>query len=165
MVYLFFFLSFFFIFFFLILFSFRIKHGCRLTSTIKSLVGFQLNTQPKLLSFYLFPILFLFMTMSSKSGNLNPKSTSSNMHESGSELRRGPWTLEEDNLLIHHISCHGEGRWNSLAKFAGIFTQLHMHVCVCVRIAYILWIPFRIVFLFPGFVEYLKLLTLFFSKK
>ncbi|KAL0446864.1 UNVERIFIED_CONTAM: Transcription factor [Sesamum latifolium] len=50
-------------------------------------------------------------------GRSVPKSTS---YEFGSELRRGPWTLEEDNLLIQYISCHGEGRWNSLAKFAGL---------------------------------------------
>ncbi|GAB4840314.1 hypothetical protein Ancab_021080 [Ancistrocladus abbreviatus] len=36
------------------------------------------------------------------------------------ELRRGPWTLEEDNLLIHSVACHGEGRWNSLAKASGL---------------------------------------------
>lgn len=36
------------------------------------------------------------------------------------ELRRGPWTLEEDTLLVHYISCHGEGRWNLLAKRAGL---------------------------------------------
>ncbi|XP_016468498.1 transcription factor MYB62-like [Nicotiana tabacum] len=36
------------------------------------------------------------------------------------ELRRGPWTLEEDNLLIHCISSNGEGRWNALAKCAGL---------------------------------------------
>lgn len=36
------------------------------------------------------------------------------------EIRRGPWTLEEDNLLIHYITCHGEGRWNSLAKSSGL---------------------------------------------
>ncbi|GJU83687.1 transcription factor MYB62-like protein [Tanacetum coccineum] len=36
------------------------------------------------------------------------------------QLKRGPWTLEEDNLLIRYISCHGEGRWNSLAKAAGL---------------------------------------------
>lgn len=35
------------------------------------------------------------------------------------QLRRGPWTIEEDNLLIHWISSHGEGRWNSLAKQSG----------------------------------------------
>ncbi|XP_047321397.1 transcription factor MYB62 [Impatiens glandulifera] len=36
------------------------------------------------------------------------------------ELRRGPWTLEEDTLLTHFIACHGEGRWNLLAKSAGL---------------------------------------------
>ncbi|KVI05415.1 Homeodomain-like protein [Cynara cardunculus var. scolymus] len=41
--------------------------------------------------------------------------TSCNGKELG-ELRRGPWTLDEDNLLVHYITCHGEGRWNSLAK-------------------------------------------------
>nr|QSD99670.1 MYB family transcription factor [Melilotus albus] len=36
------------------------------------------------------------------------------------ELRRGPWTLEEDDLLIKHISNHGEGRWNFLAESSGL---------------------------------------------
>ncbi|GMH26233.1 hypothetical protein Nepgr_028076 [Nepenthes gracilis] len=36
------------------------------------------------------------------------------------ELRRGPWTLEEDTLLIHSIARYGEGRWNSLAEAAGL---------------------------------------------
>lgn len=45
---------------------------------------------------------------------------SSSSCEDGSEMRRGPWTLEEDNLLIQYISCHGEGRWNSLAKSSGL---------------------------------------------
>ncbi|KAL8137615.1 hypothetical protein V2J09_003616 [Rumex salicifolius] len=36
------------------------------------------------------------------------------------EVRRGPWTLDEDNLLIHYTTCHGEGRWNMLAKSAGL---------------------------------------------
>lgn len=43
-----------------------------------------------------------------------------NLVEDGSELRRGPWTLEEDNLLIQYIASHGEGQWNSLAKSAGL---------------------------------------------
>ncbi|KAJ8455984.1 hypothetical protein OPV22_034900 [Ensete ventricosum] len=36
------------------------------------------------------------------------------------ELRRGPWTVEEDTLLIHYIACHGEGRWNLLATSSGL---------------------------------------------
>ncbi|MCL7038055.1 hypothetical protein MKW94_020538 [Papaver nudicaule] len=36
------------------------------------------------------------------------------------DLRRGPWTDEEDLLLTNYISNHGEGRWNSLAHAAGL---------------------------------------------
>ncbi|KAL6846932.1 hypothetical protein ACP4OV_022785 [Aristida adscensionis] len=36
------------------------------------------------------------------------------------ELRRGPWTAEEDHALYVYIACHGEGRWNSLARAAGL---------------------------------------------
>lgn len=35
------------------------------------------------------------------------------------ELRRGPWTVEEDLLLVNYIADHGEGRWNALARCAG----------------------------------------------
>ncbi|XP_042398809.1 transcription factor MYB78-like [Zingiber officinale] len=35
-------------------------------------------------------------------------------------VRRGPWTLEEDLLLINNVASHGEGRWNSLASVAGL---------------------------------------------
>ncbi|XP_020220915.1 transcription factor MYB62 [Cajanus cajan] len=47
------------------------------------------------------------------------KSVSSSS-EDENELRRGPWTLEEDNLLSQYISNHGEGRWNLLAKRSGL---------------------------------------------
>ncbi|XP_057809772.1 transcription factor MYB108 [Salvia miltiorrhiza] len=36
------------------------------------------------------------------------------------ELRRGPWTVDEDFTLINYIAHHGEGRWNSLARSAGL---------------------------------------------
>jgi hypothetical protein len=36
------------------------------------------------------------------------------------DLRRGPWTVEEDLLLVNYIAAHGEGRWNALARCAGI---------------------------------------------
>ncbi|GMN26705.1 hypothetical protein TIFTF001_047824 [Ficus carica] len=38
----------------------------------------------------------------------------------GGELRKGPWTVEEDSLLSNYVSLHGEGRWNSLARHAGL---------------------------------------------
>ncbi|KAI3980783.1 hypothetical protein MKX01_025348, partial [Papaver californicum] len=34
------------------------------------------------------------------------------------DLRRGPWTVEEDLLLVNYVANHGEGRWNSLARCA-----------------------------------------------
>ncbi|KAF0907606.1 hypothetical protein E2562_018411 [Oryza meyeriana var. granulata] len=38
----------------------------------------------------------------------------------GEDLRRGPWTVEEDLLLVNYIAAHGEGRWNALARCAGL---------------------------------------------
>jgi transcription factor MYB, plant len=40
------------------------------------------------------------------------------------ELRRGPWTVEEDRLLVNYVATHGEGRWNSLARSAGIGSKI-----------------------------------------
>ncbi|KAK3140811.1 hypothetical protein QOZ80_5AG0406130 [Eleusine coracana subsp. coracana] len=40
--------------------------------------------------------------------------------EDEGDLRRGPWTMEEDVLLVNYIAKHGEGRWNSLARSAGL---------------------------------------------
>lgn len=39
--------------------------------------------------------------------------------EEAAELRRGPWTVDEDLTLINYIADHGEGRWNALARAAG----------------------------------------------
>lgn len=50
------------------------------------------------------------------------KSSSSSSSDDDIELRRGPWTIEEDKLLVHYITNHGEGRWNMLAKHAGNFS-------------------------------------------
>ncbi|CAH8288280.1 unnamed protein product [Eruca vesicaria subsp. sativa] len=36
------------------------------------------------------------------------------------ELKRGPWTAEEDLKLTNYIATHGEGRWNSLSRCAGL---------------------------------------------
>ncbi|XP_010441167.1 PREDICTED: transcription factor MYB24-like [Camelina sativa] len=36
------------------------------------------------------------------------------------DVRKGPWTMEEDLILINCIANHGEGVWNSLAKSAGL---------------------------------------------
>ncbi|KAM0962491.1 hypothetical protein ACFX13_022036 [Malus domestica] len=50
--------------------------------------------------------------------------TGSHDHEEAEDqmmdLRRGPWTVEEDLALMNYIANHGEGRWNSLAGCAGL---------------------------------------------
>ncbi|KAH0730224.1 transcription factor MYB108-like [Solanum tuberosum] len=43
-----------------------------------------------------------------------------NKNEDDMDLRRGPWTVEEDFTLMNYIAHHGEGRWNSLARCAGL---------------------------------------------
>lgn len=35
------------------------------------------------------------------------------------EVKKGPWTAEEDALLLNYVNVHGEGRWNSVACCAG----------------------------------------------
>lgn len=37
--------------------------------------------------------------------------------ESG--LKKGPWTPEEDEILVNYISKHGHGSWRALPKLAG----------------------------------------------
>ncbi|XP_022137482.1 transcription factor MYB62-like [Momordica charantia] len=64
-------------------------------------------------------------SMSSSCSELEDDSNNNNNNsnyeqEQEQELRRGPWTLQEDNLLLHSISLHGEGRWNLLAKRSGL---------------------------------------------
>ncbi|GER51760.1 myb domain protein 78 [Striga asiatica] len=49
------------------------------------------------------------------SSNYNQSEEELNM-----ELRRGPWTVDEDFTLINYVAHHGEGRWNSLARSAGL---------------------------------------------
>ncbi|KAE8714244.1 Transcription factor MYB57 [Hibiscus syriacus] len=44
----------------------------------------------------------------------------SSEEEEQMDLVRGPWTVEEDCQLINYIAIHGEGRWNSLARSAGL---------------------------------------------
>ncbi|XP_062183112.1 transcription factor JAMYB-like [Phragmites australis] len=56
---------------------------------------------------------------SSSNGPPPPPTTKQEEQEAG-ELRRGPWTVDEDLTLINYIAEHGEGRWNALARAAGL---------------------------------------------
>lgn len=43
-------------------------------------------------------------------------------------LNRGVWTSAEDKILTDYIQLHGEGRWRSLPKKAGIYKCVHVYV-------------------------------------
>lgn len=43
-----------------------------------------------------------------------------NKDEVETTTRKGPWTVEEDMLLSKYIKLHGVGRWNFVAKAAGL---------------------------------------------
>ncbi|KAK7337554.1 hypothetical protein VNO77_18135 [Canavalia gladiata] len=36
------------------------------------------------------------------------------------DMRKGPWSVEEDTILINYVATHGDGRWNSVARCAGL---------------------------------------------
>jgi len=36
-------------------------------------------------------------------------------------LKKGPWTTEEDRILINHINTYGHSNWRALPKQAGTF--------------------------------------------
>ncbi|KAK7379071.1 hypothetical protein VNO80_04524 [Phaseolus coccineus] len=35
-------------------------------------------------------------------------------------ITKGPWTEEEDSVLSDYITLHGEGHWNSVARYTGL---------------------------------------------
>lgn len=44
-----------------------------------------------------------------------------------SGLKKGPWSAEEDEILIAHIKNHGHSNWRALPKQAGTFL---LHIIV-----------------------------------
>ncbi|URE39256.1 MYB family transcription factor [Musa troglodytarum] len=50
----------------------------------------------------------------------SPCSSAARPSDEGMDLRRGPWTVDEDLILMNYVTTHGEGRWNSLARCAGL---------------------------------------------
>ncbi|XP_023515311.1 transcription factor MYB33-like [Cucurbita pepo subsp. pepo] len=39
---------------------------------------------------------------------------------SGGCLKKGPWTSNEDEILIEYVKKHGEGNWNAVQKHSGL---------------------------------------------
>ncbi|URD83777.1 MYB family transcription factor [Musa troglodytarum] len=34
--------------------------------------------------------------------------------------KKGPWTAQEDKLLVEHVNLHGDGKWNPVSKLTGL---------------------------------------------
>ena len=49
------------------------------------------------------------------------------MSSSVGVLRKGSWTVEEDNLLRKCVEMYGEGKWHQVPLRAGIRKHINMH--------------------------------------
>lgn len=47
------------------------------------------------------------------------RNSNSPPHEEDSDVRKGPWTEEEDAILVNFVSIHGDARWNHIARSSG----------------------------------------------
>ena len=45
-------------------------------------------------------------------------------------LKKGPWTTEEDEILIAYINKHGHSNWRALPKLAGEFLIIFSHMAI-----------------------------------
>ena len=75
-------------------------------------------------------------------------SSATNGSEEDMEIRKGPWTEEEDSVLMSYITTHGEGHWNSVARSAGkhsnIYTLIKSFTILCYIYIYTpcIWLMF-----------------------
>jgi len=53
-------------------------------------------------------------------GSSSSSSSNGLVEEGEAGWRKGPWTCDEDKLLIEYVNIHGEGRWNSVSRLAGL---------------------------------------------
>ncbi|KAJ4892511.1 myb domain protein 2 [Raphanus sativus] len=48
------------------------------------------------------------------------RSSNSPTHEEDADVRKGPWTEDEDAILVNFVSIHGDARWNHIARSSGL---------------------------------------------
>lgn len=69
------------------------------------------------------------------------RNSNSPSHEEDSDVRKGPWTEEEDSILVNFVSIHGDARWNHIARSSGTKTCTYSR-----RDLYILYINILIIY-------------------
>lgn len=55
--------------------------------------------------------------------------------ESRQGLKKGPWTPEEDKLLVDYVQANAPGNWRMLPKLAGTCLAAQQP-CPCMRSCY-----------------------------
>lgn len=51
-------------------------------------------------------------------------------------LKKGPWTPEEDQILINYIKLYGHGNWRALPKQAGNYLLIKLHQILRILICF-----------------------------
>lgn len=66
-------------------------------------------------------------------------------------VKKGPWTPEEDIVLVSYIQQHGPGNWRAVPANTGI-TQLSLsqYVCMCVCISFFTLFNFLLILVLLG---------------
>ena len=81
------------------------------------------------------PLFFGLREVVSSMDEKGRRTTNTLLSEDEMDLRRGPWTVDEDLTLINYIATHGEGRWNTLALSAGIYiSSLFLYIYISLLI-------------------------------
>ncbi|KZV17714.1 myb-related protein Pp2-like [Dorcoceras hygrometricum] len=55
-------------------------------------------------------------------GSSCTRKSSSTTINNRSTLKKGPWTVSEDTILVEYVKKHGEGNWNAVQRNSGAFS-------------------------------------------
>ncbi|CAA7406127.1 unnamed protein product [Spirodela intermedia] len=56
----------------------------------------------------------------SESNSMDESSSGGSISGGDGNLKKGPWTSAEDEILLDHVKKHGEGNWNAVQKHTGL---------------------------------------------
>lgn len=67
-------------------------------------------------------------------------------------VKKGPWTPEEDIMLVSYVQEHGPGNWRAVPTNTGIYVYIHSHIYVISSLDFIYIHMSPVLYLFGGFV-------------
>ncbi|PNX83172.1 MYB-related protein MYB 4-like [Trifolium pratense] len=57
-------------------------------------------------------------------------------------MRKGPWSAEEDHILISYVQTYGHGNWRALPKQAGEYKFTFLGLLRCGKSCRLRWINY-----------------------